>query len=158
MNRMILAVLPLVILAWSFQAHAVEVGDIAPNFNLESLDGQKIELNHYQGKTVLLVFGATWCPNCRKEVPELKEAAKRYKDKGLRVVYIDVQESGRKVRAFAKKYGIQYAVLLDPKGDVARKYHVHGIPLNLVIGPDRKIKFKDHFIPRNLADMITVAD
>ena len=132
------------------------MGDIAPNFDLESLDGQRIELNDYTGKTVLLVFGATWCPNCRKEVPELKEAAKRYKDKGMQVVYVDVQESRKKVSAFAKKYGIRYTVLLDRKGDVARKYRVHGIPLNLVVGPDRKIRFKDHFIPRNLGDMIEV--
>ena len=155
MKKTMLAVVPLIIVSMTwFQAEAVQKGDFAPNFSLKDLSGETVELKDFDDTAVLLVFGATWCPHCRKEVPELKRAESIYRDRGLRVVYIDVQESRKKVSAFVRKYGIQYTVLLDRTGTVARKYGVVGIPYNVLIGSDKRIKSAGHSVPKNLENMI----
>jgi len=144
----------LLTVAVSLEAVAVKAGDIAPDFELMDLSGNKVGLSGFNNHTVLLVFGATWCPHCRAEIPELKALQKEYGDRGLKVVYIDVQESVRKVESFVRKNKIDYTVLLDQKGTVARRYRVTGIPLNVVISPGRKVKFVNHYIPRDLGSMI----
>lgn len=102
---------------------------LAPDFTLSSLNGQQISLSQYKGKEhVLLVFGATWCPACRNEIPELKEVYNRYKDQAVKLLYIDIQESKEKLSAFADSHSIPYDILLDLTGDVAKRYGVYGIP------------------------------
>ena len=155
MKTIILAVLPLIIISIAgYQAEAVQRGDLEPDFSLKNLSGETYELRDFDDTAVLLVFGATWCPHCRSEVPELKQAESLYRGRGLRVVYIDVRESRKKVSAFVRKYGIQYTVLLDRTGTVARKYGVLGIPYNVLIGSDRRIKSTGHSFPKNLESMI----
>ena len=158
MNRTIVIIGAIVLLMVAFQALAVSVGDVAPDFELLDLAGKKIKLSDYSDQSVLLVFGATWCPSCRAEIPQLRAIEKKYGDRGLKVLYVDVQESARKVQSFATKHKINYTALLDSRGSVARRYRVQGIPLNIVVGPGRKVKFVDHFIPRNLGEMVGVSD
>ena len=111
----------------------------APDFALRDLKGTEVKLSDSRGRVVLLAFSATWCPYCRKEVPELKKLHDRFKDRGLEVLMVDVQESQKKVASFAAKYEIPYRVLLDEEGKVARQYRVRGIPDELLIGKDGAI-------------------
>ncbi len=66
----------------------------------------------------------------------MKKLHDRFKDKGLDVIMVDVQESNKKVASFAAKYGISFRLLLDEEGKVARQYGVRGIPDKLLIGKD----------------------
>lgn len=111
----------------------------APDFSLKDLKGTEVKLSDSRGRVVLLVFSATWCPHCRREVPELKELHARFKDRGLDVIMVDVQESQKKVASFAAKYEIPYRVLLDEEGKVARQYGVRGIPDEVLIGKEGAI-------------------
>ena len=111
----------------------------APDFSLKDLKGTEVKLSDSRGRAVLLVFSATWCPYCRREVPELKKLHDRFKDKGLDVIMVDVQESQKKVASFAAKYEIPYRVLLDEEGKVARQYQVRGIPDQVLIGKEGAI-------------------
>jgi peroxiredoxin len=142
----------------SFQAQAVKIGDIVPDFELLDITEKKVKLSDYSDQAVLLVFGATWCPHCRTEIPQLNAIEKKYRDRGLKVLYVDVQESARKVQSFVTKHKIDYTALLDSRGTVARRYKVQGIPLNIVVGPGCKVKFVDHFIPENPGDLAGVSD
>jgi peroxiredoxin len=115
----------------------------APDFTLTDLSGQQVSLSQFAGKkNVLLVFGATWCPYCVNEIPELKGAYQDYNDKGVEVLYVDIQESREKVSAFAKKNQIPYTVLLDTAGETAAKYNVYGIPHQVVITKDGNIAYE----------------
>lgn len=111
----------------------------APDFTLNDLQGRKFKLSENKGKPVLLVFGATWCPYCREEIPQLKNIYAKYVKKGLVLVNIDIEESRQRVLAFANKYKLPYRVLLDIKADVARSYGVQGIPMQVLIGRDGTI-------------------
>ncbi len=121
----------------------VDVGEKAAPFKLLTVDGKEIELESFAKDNVtLLVFGATWCPSCRHEIPLLKEFYTEFKDQGLNVLSVYIQESAKKVRSLADKKKINYPVVLDSKADVARLYKVIGIPLNIVLDKNGVIVYK----------------
>jgi peroxiredoxin len=111
----------------------------APDFALNDLQGRKFKLSDSKGKPVLLVFGATWCPYCREEIPRLKDIYAAYGKKGLVFVNIDIQESRDKVLRFADKYKLPYRTFIDEKAEVASNYDVQGVPTLVLIDRDGMI-------------------
>ena len=125
------------------------------DFTLPSVTGQTHTLSQYQGKNpVLLVFFATWCPPCNREVPHLVDLQKTYGGRGLKILAVDVAESEDAVRQFVREKEINYTVLLDPKGETADQYHVNGIPTNILIDKNGEVKFEGHSIPKNIEDVL----
>lgn len=113
------------------------------DFTLPDLEGKNVSLSDYLGeKVVLLVFGATWCPHCRNEIPELKAIYEKFKRENFVLLYIDIGESKEKVSSFAEKYSLPYTVLLDKESKVASSYKVYGIPYAFLIDKKGKIVFK----------------
>ena len=111
----------------------------APNFTLLDTKGKKVGLKDFKGKNVLLAFTTTWCPYCKLELNELKEMQKTYKSKGLEIVAIYLNENPAKVAAYATAKEINYTVLVDPDGAVAREYNIFGVPTKVLVGKDGKI-------------------
>lgn len=113
-----------------------------PDFTLPDLTGKDISLSNYLGnKIILLVFGATTCVYCRNQVPELKEIYEKFKKKDFVLLYIHVDESERRVKAFVKKNKIPYTVLLDEKGEAAYSYRVYGFPWIFLINRKGEVAF-----------------
>jgi len=113
-----------------------QVGELAPKFQLQNLDGQSVALSKFRGKPVVLNFWATWCPPCRDEMPYIQEIYNEWSDKGLVVLAINYGESASRVKKFVQYYGLSFPVLLDTKQDVAQKYNVRGIPTTFFIDKD----------------------
>jgi peroxiredoxin len=97
----------------------------APDFELVSLDGQKVKLSDYRGKAVLLNFWATWCPPCKVEMPWFVDLQNKYAKDGLVVLGVAMDDSEpQKISEFAHEMGVNYQVLLgtdkvsDDYGDV----------------------------------------
>jgi peroxiredoxin len=110
--------------------------DRALDFTLRDLDGRNVNLSDYKGKTILLYFMATWCPECRSAIPHLKEIYSLYNAKGLVLLIIDVMESKEKAAAFSRKYSLPFSTLLDEEGKVYRSYGVGGVPVKALIDRD----------------------
>jgi methylamine dehydrogenase accessory protein MauD len=126
----------------------VDVGQTASPFKLMTVDGKELELESFaKDKVTLLVFGATWCPSCRHEIPILKEYYNELKDEGLNVLAIDIQESEKKVKSFVEKQQINYPVALDSSAKVAMLYKVVGIPLNVILDKNGVIVYKENRPP-----------
>ena len=126
----------------------VNVGQKASSFKLSTVDGKELELESFaKDKVTLLVFGATWCPACRHEIPILKEYYNELKDDGLNVLNIDIQESEKKVKSFVEKQQINYPVVLDSNAKVAMLYKVVGIPLNVILDKNGVIVYKENRPP-----------
>ena len=113
--------------------------DRASDFTLKDLDGRDVRLSDYKGKTIVLYFMATWCPECRGSIPRLKEIYSSYNAKGLVLLSIDVMESKEKAAAYSRKYNLPYAILLDEDGKVYRSYGVGGVPLKALINRNGRI-------------------
>jgi peroxiredoxin len=117
---------------------------VAPDFSLKDLQGKTFQLSKYSGKPVLLFFGTTWCPACRAEIPAYKEIYATYSLKGLKVVYINIGESVKRVTRFVETNSLPYRVLLDEDENVANNYRIIGVPTLILIDKDRNVFNTSH--------------
>jgi thiol-disulfide isomerase/thioredoxin len=111
----------------------------AMDFTLEDMNGNKVALSDYKGKTILLNFWASWCGPCKYEMPFIEQLYKDTKDSDLVIVTVNLQEPKSTVSKFLIDNKYTFPVLLDTKGDVSNQYGVNGIPLSLLINKDFKI-------------------
>jgi peroxiredoxin len=101
------------------------------DFSLVDANGKTWTLKGQRGKVVLVNFWATWCPPCRKEMPDLDALYRKFKGQGLVILAIS-DEDGAKVTAFLKEKGYSYPVLLDPGRKVNEQFRIEGIPKSFV--------------------------
>jgi thiol-disulfide isomerase/thioredoxin len=114
-------------------------GTKASDFTLLDLNGKKVRLSDYKGKVVLLEFWATWCPPCRASIPGLEKIYEAYRDKGLVVLAVSLDEGGwDSVKSFVQKNGITYLVLKG-NDEVSDSYQVRTIPLILILDKEGTI-------------------
>ncbi len=117
----------------------VAVDALAPDFRLKDIKGQEVNLSSLRDRPVLLVFGTTWCPYCREEIPRIKEIYRQGREKKLEVLNIYINETESKVTDFAARYELPYPVLLDKDGRVAERYQVRGVPTLVLLDRQGKI-------------------
>jgi len=127
----------------------------AAEFTLPDLEGRPVELRAFLGKSpVLLVFWATWCPECKAAVPEINSLAAEQARGKLQVFGLDFRESREKVAQAVKSRGIRYPVLLDERGQAARAYGVVGIPTYILIDRNGNIAWREHRLPGDFASLL----
>lgn len=108
------------------------------DFTLSDLQGKQWHLRDLRGKVVLVNFWATWCPPCRKEMPDLQSLYQKYKDQGFVVLSISDEEAA-KVQPFIAERKITYPILLDPGRKVNDTFMVEGIPKSFVYNREGKL-------------------
>jgi len=119
----------------------ISEGEIAPDFTLKDLKGTEVNLKEFRGKVILLNFWATWCSPCRIEIPSMVELYKRYKDKGLEIIGVNLDKLGKsEVEKFSLEHKINFPVLLNPSGDAAARYGVVVLPTTVFLDRYGKIK------------------
>jgi cytochrome c biogenesis protein CcmG, thiol:disulfide interchange protein DsbE len=125
-------------------------GDLAPELEavredgtvvtLTDLDGEPVRLADLRGRLVWLNFWASWCPPCQAETPVLRGLDEAYRDAGLALVGVAVQETTPDdVRAYAQRYELGYRIAFDASADIFHRYRVFALPTQFFIGPDGRI-------------------
>jgi thiol-disulfide isomerase/thioredoxin len=113
----------------------------APALNLRDLRGRRQRLSDYRGKVVLLNFWATWCPPCRAEVPDLVKWQREYGGEGLQVVGVTYPPTSRaRVRAFVRRHGVTYPVLLGTRATRALFGEGETLPFTVIIDRDGNVR------------------
>jgi len=111
-------------------------GHPAPDFEMIYPDGRRTRLSELRGRPVLINFWATWCPPCRREMPELIQAYEAHRDEGFVILAVNVQESPSQALAFAEEFGISFQIILDTEGRVSDQYQVRHLPSSIFIDRD----------------------
>lgn len=114
------------------------VGQVPPQFSGTALDGSRFDLAAERGRIVVVNFFATWCENCRAELPLLE---KLYRDRhagGVDVVTVDYNDSGD-AQGFLDPYGITFPALLDPQSRVGHAYLLVALPVTFFVGRDGRV-------------------
>jgi len=108
------------------------------DFTLTDLTGKRWTQRELRGSVVLFNFWATWCPPCRKEMPDLDTLYRQFGEKGLVILAISDEEAG-KVKQFLAEHPVTYPILLDPGREVNDLFRVHGIPKSFVYDREGKL-------------------
>lgn len=128
------------------------LGQPAPPFALNALNGKGYSLEQLKGKYIVIHFATTWCPFCNAEAPNLEKLYKDYREKGVEVLIIDVKEDKELVQRSFGRFNFSFPVLLDAEGKVSASYapegvqpdlERHEVPLasNLIIDKEGNIRF-----------------
>jgi cytochrome c biogenesis protein CcmG/thiol:disulfide interchange protein DsbE len=144
-----LSVLPLlVLLAYGFRTdpRAIPsplVGKTAPPFSIELFDGGRLSLADLGGKVVVLNFWASWCyPACYEEAPVLEHGWRAWKDRGVVVIGVDIQDREEPARKFLKQFSLSFPNGPDPSGKISVDYGVYGVPETFFIDKAGRIRKK----------------
>ena len=129
-------VLSLGLAAVAGTASALDKGTRLPEFGAKDLTGKPVSLGSLKGKVVIVDFWATWCAPCKEEMPVLERLYKKYKDKGLVVVGVSVDEEAGNVGPFIKKMKVSFPIVHDAGHKVADRFKPPKMPSSYVV--DRK--------------------
>ena len=122
----------------------VDVGLPAPAYRTVSATGDSVSLAALRGMPVLLNVWATWCRPCRDEIPELQRLHERYRAEGLQLVGVSIDAAGQDdaIGAFARRYGMTYAIWRDPDEIVSATFLVIGVPATFLIDRAGIVRWK----------------
>lgn len=117
----------------------VQPNDRAPGFSLVNDQGIGVSLDDYEGKVVLLNFWATWCPPCIQEMPSLNATYERFREDGLVVLGISVDEDADEYSDFLRTAGVTFPTVRDPERTVSTRYGTMKYPESYLISRDRRV-------------------
>lgn len=116
-------------------------GDIAPDFQLQTLDGEPAKLSDYRGHNVMVNFWATWCPPCRAEMPDMERF---HQDTDIVILAVNITETEsniQDVEDFVDEFNLTFPILLDEQIEVADLYRIQPIPSTFMIDSSGIIQF-----------------
>ena len=126
-----------------YATELVKAGTQAPDFKMKTIDGKTFKLSQLKGKTVVLDFWASWCPDCRKDAPEMVRMYKEYAPQGIEFVGISMDTDVEAWKKACQQFGIRYTQVSELKKfketDIAKAYGVKWIPSMVVVGKDGKV-------------------
>jgi peroxiredoxin len=105
----------------------------APDFSGFTADKRKVSLSSFRGQVLLINFWATWCLECRPEMPMFEQLHRQLSGRGFAIIGINAREPAASIQQYAKELGLTFPLLLDPAGKIAADYGVVGLPTTFLI-------------------------
>jgi peroxiredoxin len=140
--------------ATSVPGIGTSIGDTAPDFQLERVDGAPVTLADLHGQPAVIVFWTAWCPVCREEAPHINELAAQFEPRGVRVLGINVKDSQARTEAGIKDFGILYTVLRDADAATARRYKVTGTPTVVFLDKEGVVRYFGNGLPGDYSERL----
>ena len=136
-----------------YATELVKAGTTAPDFKMKTPDGTAIQLSQFaKGKTVVLDFWASWCPDCRKDAPEVVRLYEKYHKNGVEFIGISMDTDLEAWKKAIVQFAIKYPQVSELKKfkdtDISKAYGVKWIPSIVVVGPDGQVKLSTVMIDK----------
>lgn len=112
---------------------------LAGLFAVGAASADTLDLARYRGKVVLVDFWASWCVPCRRSFPWLNEMQRKYGERGLVIIGVNVDATRSAAEGFLHEVPSQFQIIYDPTGTLASEYQVPGMPSSFLFGPDGKL-------------------
>jgi peroxiredoxin len=130
------------------EAICVEEGQVAPDFTLESIDGETVSLSSHRGKVVLIAFWASWCSRCLEELTFLQGLNAKLSDD---IVVLAVNQETQnlsethvaQLRRQVAELGVEYPIVLDKALDVWGEYCINALPTSVIVDREGRIRFAE---------------
>lgn len=151
-NSFVVATLLAALVFFSNPSMAMDIGELAPNFELRTIDGELFHLQDYRGrKAIYLVFWNTWCSYCIKKTPRYKSLQEKFGDR-IEVIAVNTtwSDSLEDVEQFQQRFEVNYPIAIDDGEVLTKRYGVAGVPTEFIIDIDGVIRYRDG-IPQYLA-------
>ena len=134
------SVITLVLVFFASISAAVEVGDSAPNCELNQLSKAKPVQLANPGKVTYIDFWASWCGPCEKSMPFLEETNTELKGKDFKLIAVNLDESKKDAEQFLKKHNVNFTIAADPDNECANTYGVVVMPSSFLIDKKGKVR------------------
>ncbi len=133
-------------------SNALEIGELAPDFEVDTVQEERFKLSDYQGhKPVYLIFWATWCPICKREVPHFKKIQNTLgEDIKVLAINVGMDQTLEDVLDYKKQHNIHYSVAFDEGSVISRAYDVLGTPWQVIIDINGLVRYRSSKTPKNL--------
>jgi len=126
----------------SLQPIELNEGSQIPNLEMTRLDGTKVKFDDLPYKVMMINFWATWCDACMEEMPSIVALRDKFSSQGFEVLAVNVDENPTQAAPpVIKKLGMHFPVFTDQSNALAEMFDVHAIPLTVIVGKDRKIRY-----------------
>lgn len=144
-----LAILSLLLLAIGYTIYnsvtaedveVLKVGDKAPDFVLEDMEGNRHKLSDYKGEGVFLNFWGTWCAPCVKEMPAMDRQYKEFEEQGVNVLAVNIAQSDFEVQSFADRFDLSFPIAIDRSKSVMTAYNIRPLPTTVLVNPEGDIQ------------------
>lgn len=148
-SRVLIFLLAFLLFSPAF-ASAIQLGEKLQPFKQKDLNGNVIDMSTIIGKKpVMLVFWASWCPNCKVEAPKINQLVEKYKKQGMEFIGINiaVNDSIKRARSFVKKTDMAYPTVFDANNAITQQYMVRGVPTILVADSNGRVQFRNYGAP-----------
>lgn len=146
---------------FSDRTDVLKEGNQAPDFTLQTLEGEAVQLSDYRGQAVLINFWASWCEPCKREMPAIERRYQKFKDHGFHVLAVNTGESKLSVQGFVRGFDLSFPILLDPdKGVTNERYNIGPLPSSMFVKPDGTInrivvgEMNDAIIEQNVLEIL----
>ena len=139
---------------------SIYIGAYVPKFSIKNSDGILFNNDAIKGNPYLIIFSATWCVPCQEELPSLKEIYKKYKNIGLKVIYINVDDDLKRWKAHIKANKIEEWINVSEgqkaiNSEISRKFDVHSLPTYFLIDKESKITYSSILDKNNRIDKLS---
>jgi peroxiredoxin len=120
------------------------VSGVAPDFALQSRDGETVSLAQLRGQVVMINFWATWCGPCREEMPHLEALHQRYAALGFTLLGVNVEENSEDAEEWLEETPVSFSILFDPENYVSELYDVVAMPSTVLVDRQGNLRFSHH--------------
>ena len=117
----------------------LQAGDMAPDFALTDLNGERHQLSEYKGQGVFVNFWGTWCKPCEKEFPLMEEQYQVYKDQGVQILAVNIAQSDYEVEQYAERKNLTFPIVIDKDKSVMQAYNIRPLPTTILVNPEGEI-------------------